>query len=277
MTASKRDIRVNGKRTIVVRAGDLLIDAAYQRVLDEKRARSIGANLDERLFGFPVVSRRHDGRLYVIDGQHRVRGLQLTGQESKLVAVEVFDGLSVEDESILFDYLNGGGAGSRKGVRAVDRYRARLMYHDEVATKIHSIARAEGLSVKHVPGPRTVAAVQRMESIHRRRGNLAETLHVARAWADGAGHDQTAYDNNVLRYISEFLHEFPSATPDVLADQLVRNWKPQQLLAKVKTESYSYKETRCGVAVMVLLETYNKRNRNKLRRDDRRGAAEEAA
>ena len=83
---------------------DLKTDYSYQRTLDEKRVKKIAKEFTPEIVGTIFVSRRKDGSLYIIDGNHRVAAMRAIGR--KYVTATVFDGLSPTEEAELFRKLN---------------------------------------------------------------------------------------------------------------------------------------------------------------------------
>ena len=83
---------------------DLKTDYSYQRALDEKRVKKIAQEFMPELTGAIVVSRRRDGSLYIIDGNHRVAAMRAIGK--KYATANILDGLSSTEEAELFRKLN---------------------------------------------------------------------------------------------------------------------------------------------------------------------------
>lgn len=96
----------NTKKTNIshVNVDDLKTDYSYQRALDEKRVKKIAQDFTPEIAGVIVVSRRADGSLYVVDGNHRVSAMRSIGR--KYAVANIFDGLSDTEEADLFRRLN---------------------------------------------------------------------------------------------------------------------------------------------------------------------------
>ncbi|MBW5480689.1 DUF6551 family protein [Streptomyces bambusae] len=99
---------------------DLTIDPQAQRTLNEKRAQNIANNLVREAVGSIIVSKRADGDLYIVDGQHRWRACVLAGIST--IMAEVHYGLTQAQEAILFLIKNRE---SHKP-RAIDEYHVGL-------------------------------------------------------------------------------------------------------------------------------------------------------
>ncbi len=115
----------------------LHIDHAYQRPAT-KKMEAIGKSWSDELVGYPVLSQRDDGSYWIIDGQHRIGGARIAGKQN--LECDVRTGLSQEEEAKMFDALNG----QRSHVGAIDRYKARLFYHDPAALEVTRIVEAAG-------------------------------------------------------------------------------------------------------------------------------------
>src|SRR5215468_5920774 len=86
-------------------AADLKVDINVQRAFDQKHAARMEAEWDTRFIGTLIVSRREDGSLYIIDGQHRVV-VCLRKDPAAIMDCEVYEGLSIEEEALMFLYFN---------------------------------------------------------------------------------------------------------------------------------------------------------------------------
>lgn len=85
---------------VAVKVADLKIDPQAQRTLNEKRAQKIFSGLVREAIGTVIVSKRPNGDLYIIDGQHRCRACTLAG--IPIILAEVHHGLTRDQEAILF-------------------------------------------------------------------------------------------------------------------------------------------------------------------------------
>lgn len=89
-----------------VRIDDLRVDETYQRDIRETWEKQLSRNFDPMLLGVITVSKRKDGSLYVIDGNHRRIAAKENGME--YILADVREGLSLEKEAELFYKLNTG-------------------------------------------------------------------------------------------------------------------------------------------------------------------------
>lgn len=95
-----------GANTMEVPLADLNVDSNYARELDEAWVETIVSGWDPDLFRNPLVSRRSDGSLWVVDGQHRVEAAKRLGFDWVHAIVIPID--DVEKEAYLFVVHNSG-------------------------------------------------------------------------------------------------------------------------------------------------------------------------
>ena len=88
---------------------ELNVDCSYQRSIDSPSSRAlikrIAGEWDWSLFQLLVVSRRPDGELYVVDGQHRLEAARMRGDLHDLPC-SVYDFRLVSHEADAFVALN---------------------------------------------------------------------------------------------------------------------------------------------------------------------------
>jgi hypothetical protein len=121
----------------------LKVDPSYQRELDRDSRKLIGRiakGWDWNLFQPLVVARRHDGTMYVVDGQHRLEAARLRGDVQQLPAV-IFYPADPTDEASVFVELNA----QRRPLTAYALFNAALAAGDEQALSLDGIMRGAGL------------------------------------------------------------------------------------------------------------------------------------
>lgn len=168
----------------------LEIDATYQRSLEagpsQALIRRIAQHWNWDLCQPLVVARREDGRLFVIDGQHRLEAARLRGDIPQLPAV-VVQYASAADEAASFVHLNQ----QRRPLSKLDLFKAAVASGDGEATAIVAAMEQAGLSVAPHQNyiswkPGMVANIGGIESAWRRHGPaVTETAMrvLAQAWA----------------------------------------------------------------------------------------------
>src|SRR4029077_9145808 len=86
-------------------AAELKVDHDVQRGFHPEHAASLKKAWDPKYIGTLIVSRRKNGELYLIDGQHRCWvALQL--DQTAIMDCEVYEGLEVEEEAMMFLHFN---------------------------------------------------------------------------------------------------------------------------------------------------------------------------
>jgi hypothetical protein len=126
--------------------GELLIDSAYQRSIDtgpsQTLIRRIAMYWDWGLCQPLAVSRRPDGALTIVDGQHRASAAKMRGDIPHLPCVITAYGCA-GDEAAAFVALNQ----MRRSLNALDLFKAALAAGDDTAVSITRILKNNGLSV----------------------------------------------------------------------------------------------------------------------------------
>lgn len=174
----------------------LEIDAQYQRSLDSEQSqqlvRAIAQHWNWDLCQPLVVARRPDGKLYVIDGQHRLAAARLRGDIPQLPAVVVqYD--SVEDEAASFVLLNQ----QRKPLSKLDLFKAAVASGDTTASAIVEAMDKAGIRLAPHQNyiswkPGMVSNIAGIEACWKGRGALVTGLAL-KALAQG-------FEGQVLRY-----------------------------------------------------------------------------
>lgn len=185
-----------------VKLEDLNIDPLYQRPLRATKLSKMIEEFNPDELTAIVVSRRSDGTLWVLDGQHRVEVLSRLGKA--VVLGDIREGLTREQEAFLFYRLNEG----QTAVGAWDKFRARLASKEPVAVRINGITEEAGFRIILHSGStadeRHIAAVSSLERLYN-IGKLKTTLEVIGAvWP----HDKGAVQSYVLQGLGAFLFSF---------------------------------------------------------------------
>lgn len=125
---------------------ELRLDDSYQRSTDNGASRAlinrIATGWDWRMCLPLVVSKRDDGSLWVIDGQHRLAAALLRGDIPFLPCVVGVYG-SVADEAAMFVAMNR----ARKPMNRLDDFHAAIASGDDVAIEIAQLINDAGLTV----------------------------------------------------------------------------------------------------------------------------------
>lgn len=196
-----------------LRVRDLRLDAPYQRRMDQDRAQHIADEYDSNSFMVPVVSRRQDGSLWVMDGQHRITALRLMGWDDQMVLCEVREGLTYEEEARLHVRLNR----DRKKPTAMSEFNALLEAKDPMCLQVATICSDRGLSITQERGDGGVSAVGALLTIYRRGGKniLEKTLDaITAAW----GTSSDGYAADILKAVAQAVN----LCPDMVEERFVK-------------------------------------------------------
>jgi hypothetical protein len=234
-----------------LRPSEIKIDARFQRELDEKRAKRMAKALDPKRLGHPVVSIRNDGTHVCLDGQHRVKAMLIAGNDDPILC-DAWDGLTLEEEAALFLLLQE----ERNPVRVFDKFKARIIAADPVALEIRTIVQSAGLRISKAQSATGIAAIQALESVHRRYANLGRVLNVLKHWSDGDG---TVYDRRLIRDVGFVLAMCPEIDLRRLAEKLSPH-APERIINRISRRQGTHDELPRGEAALaVFLDIYNYR------------------
>lgn len=178
----------------------LQTDMSYQSPVQERQVKKIVKNFDPKKLHTIVVSKRKDGLLYIIDGQHRVEALK----ELNILFIEatVHENLSVEEEAEMYYGVN-----DRPSKNANQKGKSRLRFKEPVAVAIDETVRSVGLNVdyeKNAPSKGYIKAYEALQSIYKNHGanHLGLVLEIIK---DSFGDDTRNYQSFILRGFSKLL------------------------------------------------------------------------
>lgn len=155
----------------------------HQRAIVKRRVDELVKEWNSRARGILTVSRRQDGSLWLMDGQHRAAAMRRIG--IKTTRCLVFDGLTTDEEKYLWALLNDTAPAKGNSL-----YHG-LLGGDRVTQEIDEVVRACGYEVPKSPtnkAPNVINATGTLEWVYGRGGKDAvfEVLNLIR----------TAYPNN---------------------------------------------------------------------------------
>lgn len=163
------DFRVVPLQTVRL---DEVVVPEYQRMRIDKWAQEIADNWNPLLFRPPLLARRDDGKLDIIDGQHTIEAIRLRGHDQTPAFVR--DAMSLPEEARTFGDLNT----NRRGLRPYEVWRAQNLGGTPWAVQLNSIATRHGLKVAHERSPHNLACIGQCRIIFRKQ-NGAELLDQA--------------------------------------------------------------------------------------------------
>lgn len=164
-------------------ASSLYMDERVQRAIRPQHLKSITSKLDLDAVGVIIVSRRPDGKLAVLDGQHRIRALVDAGMGEWPVACKVFDGLTIPEEAGLFRRYN-----TTSKTSAIEDLQMAIKEGDAEAVAIDKIAQRNGLRIAYQTGAGVIPCASALRKVFRSGGEMGPAalgfaLHVGvTAW-----------------------------------------------------------------------------------------------
>lgn len=145
-----------------VKANDLLVDFSYQRVVSDKKVKSIVKNFNRNAVGVVTLSIRENGDLYIIDGQHRVEALKALGKGDDDINAIIFFDLSIADEAELFVIMNE----VRTRPMRTDLHKASAASGDLSSIEIDEALASLNLQIGNKPGYGIVRAISVIHKVY---------------------------------------------------------------------------------------------------------------
>lgn len=157
---------------------DLKFDYSYQRKASVDKIRNIVRQFDYGVIGALIVSKRENGDLFVIDGQHRIFAMSKVNLTNVMAVIHT--NLTVSDEANLFKKCNN----TRKTPSALDNYKADLVGKNKEIMEINQVVIDCGYTVnierdKHIDENEWVInAVGALTKVYKENGSegLRDTL-----------------------------------------------------------------------------------------------------
>jgi hypothetical protein len=148
----------------VVRIDDLRVDHRYQRELNQALVERI---LDGRGGGYDLVaadvitvSKRENGELFIVNGQHRAAAAKISGETEMLAFV--YAGLSVEQEADLRLKSN-----TRRSDTSLERFWGQVAAGDEDAVGLKNLVEQAGGKINRTPNSHTgINAIAALEGMY---------------------------------------------------------------------------------------------------------------
>lgn len=200
-----------------ISVSQLKVDHSYQRLPTVNLHRMV-QRFDDRLLGNLHVSRRRDGSLWVVDGQHR----KLACQEIKRSTVRclVYEGMDLEDEAALFRGLN-----NTKSILPYFTFRADYLAGSSEQVEIEKTFAARGQSIvaQLFRAPRCAEWIYRGCGGRTERGPavLSWALDVyLGAWPAPEQEQRSWVDGQVLKAIAAVYAAHPKAQAKNLVKKL---------------------------------------------------------
>lgn len=240
-----------------VRASELIMDIRVQRDLDPRRVRIIASDLNLNAIGTLCISKRDDGTMVVIDGNHRRAALIDAGFGDTSVNAEVYTGLELADEAALFRHRN-----NTQKVGYLDRFRVRLIEGEEYAVKVANLANKYGWAVVSNDGSGLplLNSVKKMEEIYRREEELADA--VLRVTTLAWHYNSSSVDYRMLDGLAKFMSRYWG---DIDQDDLKSKLSlvtPDSLIGRSQSVREMFNCTSGSAMAELITDAYNKGKRH---------------
>lgn len=143
----------------------LNVDPEAQRGVSMSWVKARVHSFDPDQVGYILTNKRASGKLYIVDGQHRVELMRAIGWSDQNIPAEIFEGLSQAEEAKLFNARN-----DRKAVTPFDKFRISVTAGNPEACDIDRIVREHGLVVSKEQQDGHVTAVASLQRVYRGGG-----------------------------------------------------------------------------------------------------------
>jgi len=210
----------------LVRVGDVSVDQRVQRPIDSHKVAWLGSKWDWTLAEGPTLSRRPDGTLVAVEGQHRILSLQAADPDTEMwMFIENLAGTDDEAATAL------GIARGRRPHSRVQEYRMRVtagLPHEVAADQVLDEL---GLVISETrSGHSLTSAVMIMRIIHgttsapltpqEGAGLLRATLSCIQMIPDDPTTRGNKYDSTIIHAVSTLISEHPEISLQRLAEKL---------------------------------------------------------
>lgn len=228
----------NTPKIELVNLKDLTVDLNSQQPLKPAKVKKMTATgFDPLLAGTLIVSRREDGTMVILDGQHRTAAALDAGIEQ--LPAMVFDGLTPEEEAAMFL-----GHNEKSNPSAISKFRVAVNAGNELENKINDIIVRYGWKVIEGKGKRPFRSVGAAYDIFCRRSAFnrpnfrvdgailfAETMQaITEAW-DG---DPKSTHASIVKAVGYFLQTYWKDVDLVRLSRQLATVKPESLIASIR-------------------------------------------
>lgn len=169
--------------------------------------RQLARTFDQDKLGVLYISKRADGTLVVIEGNHRVMTVRSLLLDKLPLSCLVYEGLSLAQEAALFNALE-----NRLHISKIDQLRARAQAQEPLARGIADVIEREGLALGPTTGGATprIQAAKQLELVYQKYGaeTLAKAIRTAKqAWPG----QRSAFDGSLLTGLAAFFDAYGAA------------------------------------------------------------------
>lgn len=130
-----------------IKVGDLSVDPAYQRLVDQSRVNRMAKKFDPNGLSVIEVAERRTGKRVLLDGQHRVETIRTLIEAGELpedfeVNARIHKGMSPAEEASLFAVLQ-----EQKPLTPLQKFQAMLTSNNEDFVTMAKILKRDRKSV----------------------------------------------------------------------------------------------------------------------------------
>jgi hypothetical protein len=216
----EQEVETLGGNLESLSTSDLQIDYSYQRDLNEDRVQEIMDDFSEDAFGTPIVNRRPDGSLFLVDGQHRREAaIRLYGHRK--IWCRVIQVPGAPEEAAIFYRVNAGHV--RPGPSVL--FQGRITQGEAAALEIERIAAEEGMPLCLRGKPESLdqlAIPSVLDQIYKKRGSegLRNILKFVReTWGGQKKYASSAVVSGVARFFDHY-GEHKNFDPSAISEAL---------------------------------------------------------
>lgn len=246
-------------------AGDFSIDPRVQRELNEQRVDEMAADFRPDSLGLLTASERIDGRIYILDGMHRMVAAR-RAEYDEGIATRIFKDLTLQEEAGLFLTLN-----ATRVVSPIDKFRARVTLGDRIAVNINKILEMHGLQVNWSAAQQSnsVSAIVTLEKVYRGAGvrtageysDLVDKVIGSIKRTQDTNEKQTVYSRVMIEGLGIFWATFGKSVDRDRLDFALGSLTPAQLNTRARNRREANGGTIGENAAEVIWSVYNNRLR----------------
>lgn len=231
----------------------------HQRKISVAKARKIAREFNVLAFGALHVSKRANGKLWFVDGQHRAYAARMKGLD--YVPAFVYTGLTLEGEAELWEKLN-----TQNRPMAWDGFAARAIYGEDEAADIRRAVYACGFNIPETLGGgnnRSISAVAALTTIYRGGGSgmLRDVLYIiGTVWPNS----RAAITADILTGLYLLLHTFGEEVNTKRLIEKLSTVSPQYIGQEASKYAMTSQRGRRAAITYAMAGLYNKRSREKL-------------
>lgn len=234
----------------------------YQRIIKDHKLKKLIREWSPARVGYVLLSLRADGRLYVVDGQHRVEAVRhLQGRIGPYIESIVREGMTSQEEAEFF--AESQNPANRAQLLPEDIHRAAVMYGNADAIAVSNVVTAAGFYIgsrSAKDGTTRIKAVDAVKDIHKNYG--AQTLYNTLMFYKSAWEPVTPPNQVLINGISLFFTLYPAANIESLLKVAAKQTSKDFLEDARKRAQTDRLSASQGVASLLCL-LYNRRNSRK--------------